>query len=148
MIPPLADAAARRPVTPADAPHRVPIPAGRPVVLDFDASVPFLGPEEIRLPLADWQEDIRFGCPFERYAALEGHLDGLMPDSHGPVFTGSGDYHHLTLCLLKRLFRRAGPPFPGGGGAASPFLKDFCQGSTRTSGRRGPPPVAASAQGR
>ena len=78
----------------------------RPVVLDFDASVPFLGPEEIRLPLADWQEDIRFGCAFERYVALENHLDGLMPDDYGPVFTGSGDYHHLTLYLLKRLLRR------------------------------------------
>ncbi len=84
-------------------------PAARPVVLDFDAAVPFLGPEEVRLPLADWQEDIRFGCPFERYAALESHLDGLMPDSHGPVFTGSGDYHHLTLYLLRRLMRRGVP---------------------------------------
>ena len=104
---PAADAA--RPAIPAADAIRPAIPAAdaiRPVVLDFDASVPFLGPEEIRLPLADWQEDIRFGCPLERYAALESHLDGLMPDTHGPVFTGSGDYHHLTLYLLKRLMRR------------------------------------------
>lgn len=124
MIPP-SDASARRPAAPVpDAARRIPAagPAARPVVLDFDASVPFLGPEEIRLPLADWQEDIRFGCPFERYAALENHLDGLMPDAHGPVFTGSGDYHHLTLYLLKRLFRRAGRPCPDGDGAVSTFL--------------------------
>ncbi|MCL1980782.1 MAG: hypothetical protein FWG62_06880 [Proteobacteria bacterium] len=78
-------------------------PSSRPVVLDFDASVLPLCPDEIRIPLADWQEAIRFGCTRRRYAELEAHLQGLMMPEHGCVFTGSGDYHHLSLYLLKSL---------------------------------------------
>ena len=78
-----------------------------PVVMDFDASVLPLSPDECRIPLGGWQEPIRFGCTLRRYAALATHLDGLMPADHGCVFTGSGDYHHLSLYLLKRLARRA-----------------------------------------
>ncbi|MCL2790926.1 MAG: hypothetical protein FWD79_09825 [Desulfobulbus sp.] len=77
----------------------------RPVVLDFDASVLPLSPDELRIPLSDWQEDIRFGCTLRSYAQLTSHLDGLMPPEHGCVFTGSGDYHHLSLYLLKHLAR-------------------------------------------
>lgn len=81
--------------------------ASRPVVLDFDASVLPLSPDELRIPLGDWQEDIRFGCTLRRYAALENHLEALMPPEHGCVFTGSGDYHHLSLYLLRHLARRS-----------------------------------------
>ena len=78
----------------------------RPVILDFDASVLPLEAGETRIPLSDWQETIRFGCTLRRYAALEARLDSLMPSEYGCVFTGSGDYHHLSLYLLKRLARR------------------------------------------
>jgi len=78
----------------------------RPVILDFDASVPPLSVDEVRIPVNDWQEAIRFGCTLRTYAALASHLDGLIPPEHGCVFTGSGDYHHLSLYLLRRLARR------------------------------------------
>ncbi|MCL2457376.1 MAG: hypothetical protein FWF31_00715 [Desulfobulbus sp.] len=77
----------------------------RPVILDFDDSGPPLSPDTLRIPLSDWQESIRFGCTLRNYAALASRLDGLMPLECGCVFTGSGDYHHLSLYLLRRLAR-------------------------------------------
>ncbi|MDR3073747.1 MAG: hypothetical protein LBV01_03340 [Deltaproteobacteria bacterium] len=83
-------------------------PAARPLILDFDASVLPLGAGESRIPLDGWQEKIRFGCGLRAYAGLETHLDRLLPPAYGCVFTGSGDYHHLSLFLLKRLARDGG----------------------------------------
>ncbi len=77
-----------------------------PVILDFDASVLPLRAGEIRIPLGDWQEKIRFGCTARRYAELEAHLESTLPQKYGCVFTGSGDYHHLSLYLLRRLAHR------------------------------------------
>jgi hypothetical protein len=77
-----------------------------PVILDFDASVLPLDADEIRIPLSGWQESIRFGCTRRRYAALEAHLEKALPPAYGCVFTGSGDYHHLSLSLLRILARR------------------------------------------
>lgn len=73
-----------------------------PLVLDFDASVQPLAPDERRIPLADWQERIRFGCARSALDDLERHLAPRLAEHPGPVFTGSGDFHHLSALLLKR----------------------------------------------
>lgn len=73
-----------------------------PVILDFDCSVGAL-PGARSLPLHGWQERIRFGCRWRQYRRLAEHLTPQLPRQRGCVFTGSGDYHHLTLLLLQRL---------------------------------------------
>ncbi|WP_338484698.1 hypothetical protein VRB53_23135 [Pseudomonas trivialis] len=73
-----------------------------PLILDFDGAVSDI-PDAVYLPLQYWQETIRFGCRWKQFHALEKALDTRMPDEHGCVFTGSGDYHHLSHLLLKRL---------------------------------------------
>jgi hypothetical protein len=77
-----------------------------PVILDFDGSVLAVSETELRLKLSGWQEDIRFGCSWNDYARLKDYLPGLLPETRGPVFLGSGDYHHLTLLLLQDLEKR------------------------------------------
>jgi hypothetical protein len=73
-----------------------------PIVIDLDGSVgAFDG--EIRLPLDDWQEAIRFGCGWRSLRAFDRVLAAQLPRRHGSVFTGSGDFHHLTYLLVRRL---------------------------------------------
>ena len=85
-------------------------PGGRqerpPLVLDFDNSVlPFVD-REIRIPLEAWQEKIRFGCSNKDFRKLELHLERLLPADYGCVFTGSGDYHHVSFLLLKAVIKK------------------------------------------
>lgn len=84
----------------------------RPLVLDFDNSVLPLGENEIRVSLEDWQETIRFGCSRHAFFRLENHLRQVLPEDYGCVFTGSGDFHHLTLFLLRELERRGSDQEP------------------------------------
>ena len=79
--------------------------AHRPVVLDIDHSVGPL-PDRLVLPLEHWQEPIRFGCSLATMRRFGVMLDELMPDAHGTVFTGSGDFHHLSWPLIARLQSR------------------------------------------
>ncbi|MDR2726754.1 MAG: hypothetical protein LBC10_02025 [Deltaproteobacteria bacterium] len=88
--------------------HGIPASA-RPVILDFDASVLPVATDEVRIPLDAWQERIRFACAPRDYARLEAHLESLMPPVPGCTFTGSGDYHHLSLFLLQHLAQRIQP---------------------------------------
>lgn len=76
--------------------------AHRPVVLDIDGSVGPL-PDGLVLPLADWQEAIRFGCSLATMRRFRALLDAQLPARHGTVFTGSGDFHHLSWPLIARL---------------------------------------------
>ena len=78
-----------------------------PLILDFDGSVLTLMEGEIRLPLADWQETVRYGCTRRQFARLERRLAELLPVDYGCAFTGSGDYHHVSLLLIENLARRA-----------------------------------------
>ncbi|GHV54040.1 hypothetical protein FACS1894206_05970 [Deltaproteobacteria bacterium] len=78
----------------------------KPLILDFDGSVLPVSDEELRIPLHEWQEDIRFGASPADYARLRAYLRERLPSTRGPVFTGSGDYHHLTLLLLQNLAQR------------------------------------------
>ncbi len=77
-----------------------------PVVIDIDGSVGALD-GAIRLPLGDWQEAIRFGCGWRSLRAFERALDAQLPSRYGCVFTGSGDFHHLSWLLIRRLAARA-----------------------------------------
>lgn len=74
----------------------------RPVVLDIDRSVGPL-PQRLVLPLEHWQESIRFGCSLATMQRFRTMLDELLPEQYGTVFTGSGDFHHLTWPLVERL---------------------------------------------
>ena len=79
----------------------------RPIILDFDRSVGDL-PDALTVDLADWQETIRFGCSNRRMEALARKLDAELPAEYGTVFMGSGDFHHLSWPLVRRL-RDKGP---------------------------------------
>lgn len=76
--------------------------ANRPVVLDIDQSVGPL-PDRLVLPLEHWQESIRFGCSLATMRRFRTMLDELLPARYGTVFTGSGDFHHLSWPLIARL---------------------------------------------
>lgn len=84
-----------------------PGPRKPPLILDFDGSVLPLMNGELRIPLAEWQEKIRFGCAWPVYSELENFLCCKLPEERGPVFTGSGDYHHVSLLLLHDLAKHA-----------------------------------------
>jgi len=77
-------------------------------VLDIDRSVGPL-PGRLVLPLEHWQEAIRFGCSLATMRRFGTMLDQLLPERHGTVFTGSGDFHHLSWPLIARL--QPGMPF-------------------------------------
>jgi hypothetical protein len=74
---------------------------GPPLILDFDGSALPVADDEIRLSLGDWQERIRFGCTLTDFAALARRLCPALRREHGCVFTGSGDFHHLSALLLS-----------------------------------------------
>ncbi|MGE7139232.1 hypothetical protein ACQKIE_16515 [Luteibacter sp. NPDC031894] len=75
-----------------------------PVVLDIDGSVGPLAGGHV-LALADWQETLRFGCSVRSLARFDRLLDGLLPQDHGTVMLGSGDFHHLSWPLIARVPR-------------------------------------------
>ena len=79
-----------------------------PVVLDLDASVGAL-PGEHRLPLAEWQEAVRFGCTLSMLRRFTAAIDPRLPARHGPVLLGSGDFHHLSWPLIERCAARRAP---------------------------------------
>jgi len=76
------------------------MPSKLPVVLDFDSSVSDI-PGALQLPLQNWQEPIRFGCRWSTFKRLSQYLNQVLPSQYGCVFTGSGDYHHITQLLLQ-----------------------------------------------
>lgn len=73
-----------------------------PIILNFDQSV---NPIEnaLILNLMQWQDDIRFGCSMRQLNRLKDYLNATLPQNHGTVFLGSGDYHHISLLLIERL---------------------------------------------
>jgi len=73
----------------------------QPVVLDVDGSVGTL-PGVLRLPLQDWQEQVRFGCGLRRFARFRAALDAQLPAAHGTALLGSGAFHHLSWPLIER----------------------------------------------
>ncbi|MFG1175066.1 hypothetical protein AAFN90_16055 [Erwiniaceae bacterium CAU 1747] len=72
------------------------------LVLDFDGSVTGLD-RATTVPMSAWQQRIRFGASWPDWHRLEAECQRLLPERYGCVFTGSGDYHHLSYLLLQRL---------------------------------------------
>ena len=78
-----------------------------PLVLDVDGSVgPLAG--ELRLPLGDWQEAIRFGASLGVYQRFSRHVQAQLPAQHGTAWMGSGDFHHLSWLLIAHCIARQG----------------------------------------
>lgn len=79
-----------------------------PVVLDFDDTAGPV-PGALVLGLSTWQEDIRFACRWKEFRRLQALLEPRLPEGHGTVLLGSGDYHHLSHLLIQR--QRSSGPF-------------------------------------
>jgi len=79
-----------------------------PVILDFDRSVSPL-PEVRSIPLGDWQERLRYGCSLKALNEIAPLLDRAGIGLPSLTFLGSGDFHHLSYLLIRRL--RARGPF-------------------------------------
>jgi hypothetical protein len=78
-------------------------------ILDLDGAV--AGQPGVRfqaqrvLPLRRWGPRLRIACGWGAFRRFERHLAQLAGESHdGPTltFVGSGDFHHVSLALVKR----------------------------------------------
>lgn len=76
-----------------------------PIILDFDHSVGNLE-GAVTLDLTGWQDDIRFGCSKRKFNSLNNELKQRLPESYGTVLMGSGDFHHISLLLIERLYKQ------------------------------------------
>ena len=79
-----------------------------PLVLDLDGGVLPL-PNARRLALPQWHAPLRFACRHATLARFASEVLATLPAQPGTVMLGSGDFHHLSLPLLRRL--RTRPPF-------------------------------------
>ncbi len=81
-------------------------------ILDLDGSL--LLEDELRarhepsiLRFADWGPHIRMACSFGRFRRFEQALSAMLAATHdaGRAITlcGSGDFHHVSLALVRRL---------------------------------------------
>jgi hypothetical protein len=57
------------------------------------------------VPLQDWGPRLRLACSFGRFRRFEGMLGSCLPPDDGPTvtFCGSGDFHHVSLGLVRRI---------------------------------------------
>jgi hypothetical protein len=79
-------------------------------ILDLDGS---LAPQQAVharcrptvVPLREWGPRIRIACGFGSFRRFEQALSALCPPAGAPTLTlyGSGDFHHVSLALLRRL---------------------------------------------
>jgi hypothetical protein len=80
-------------------------------ILDLDGAVTAQpGLQRLRpqvFAAQDWGARIRLGCTIARFWEFQRHLETLFaaPVDEAPALTlyGSGDFHHVTLALLRRL---------------------------------------------
>ncbi|MGB8635720.1 MAG: hypothetical protein WCD36_10605 [Rhodanobacteraceae bacterium] len=77
------------------------------VVLDLDGSATGID-DALVLPLRESEQALRFACSMRRLDQFSTRLQALLPDVHGTVLTGSGDFHHLSLPLIQRAAARHG----------------------------------------
>lgn len=73
-----------------------------PIVLDMDHSVGPLAGRQV-VPLAHWQEALRFGCSLRTLGRFDRVLAELLPNRDATVMLGSGDFHHLSWPLIARV---------------------------------------------
>jgi hypothetical protein len=81
-------------------------------ILDLDGSVTAQPAIADRFPTfhaADWGPRIRLACGHGRFRSFERHLTDVLGGSTDPdptvTFCGSGDFHHVSLALLRRQVR-------------------------------------------
>ncbi len=57
--------------------------------------------------LGDWGPRVPLGCSFRRFEQFESALAAVLGSAHDPwpmcTFLGSGDFHHVSLALLRRI---------------------------------------------
>ena len=82
-----------------------------PVILDFDGSVLPVSAHETRLPFSSLQEKIRFACSGSALQRLGNDLEQLLPSRKACIFMGSGDFHHVSLPLIKLAARTTQVPW-------------------------------------
>jgi hypothetical protein len=84
----------------------------QPRILDLDGSLPAQTQLSRRLGkathnLRSWGPKVRLACSFRRFARFEAALTSALGSPHdaGPAlsFIGSGDFHHVSLALLRRI---------------------------------------------
>jgi len=77
------------------------------LILDFDRSLlPLAGVRTVALN--DWQGVIRYGCSLADLERFETALNAQTDAEPRLTFLGSGDFHHVSYLLIKRL-RFMGP---------------------------------------
>lgn len=80
----------------------------RPLILDLDGSLgPF--PDARVLPMRQHEQALRFACSHRALQRFAQRLDAELLADDGTVFTGSGDFHHLSLPLIAHAARRHSP---------------------------------------
>ncbi len=79
------------------------------VILDLDGSVGAMDGAE-RIDLRVWHDGLRFACSHARLRAFGQVLRTLLQTTPGPVFFGSGDFHHLSLPLIAAAAARQQAP--------------------------------------
>jgi len=79
-----------------------PIQPESPLILDFDKSVGTIE-GAVCLDLHSWQEKIRFACSWRDFNAVSAFIGNRLPQNYGTVLLGSGDYHHISYFLVKKL---------------------------------------------
>ena len=72
------------------------------LILDFDNSVIDL-PDARRVALQQHQEAIRFACSMKQLNDLALQIAPALGQTHGTVFMGSGDFHHVSFALIRRV---------------------------------------------
>lgn len=75
------------------------------VILNFDNSVGTFD-RALDIDLGEWQDTIRFSTKWTDFQRLENELQRQLPDDYGPIFLGSGDYHHVSQLLIKQRHKR------------------------------------------
>jgi hypothetical protein len=77
----------------------------RSVILDFDRSVAPL-PGAASVDLAAWQDTIRYGCRIAELERLDHALEESAVREARLAWLGSGDFHHVSYLLIRRLRAR------------------------------------------
>ncbi|MDA3914485.1 arginase family protein [Oleiagrimonas sp.] len=78
------------------------------LVLDLDGSATGLDCEQV-LDLRKHEQALRFACSMRRLEDFARELEAELPPTYGTVLTGSGDFHHLSLPLIRAVAARRGP---------------------------------------
>ncbi|MGH7782800.1 MAG: hypothetical protein ACREO5_03010, partial [Candidatus Binatia bacterium] len=76
------------------------------VIINFDDSIESL-PGSRAIPVQDWQDRIRYGCSLRDLTALDEIFDHHNVGFPDVAFLGSGDFHHVSYLLIRRIASKA-----------------------------------------